>query len=128
MAGDAEKLQIDLGENILYLERAITADGKVVAFSYDTLNITGLSQDVIKKISSGSIFKALAMVEKHPVRAMSEIHAIKSAKSDGGPVGHLTGLYLQLMQTHFLRDGTPIMTGSTYFVEGRFQFIIHRTI
>lgn len=128
MAGDAEKLQIDLGENILYLERAITADGKVVAFSYDTLNITGLSQDVIKKISSGSIFKALAMVEKHPVRAMSEIHAIKSAKIGWGSGRPPAGLYLQLMQTHFLRDGTPIMTGSTYFVEGRFQFIIHRTI
>lgn len=127
-ATEAEKLQIDPGEDILYLERAITADGEVVAFSYDTLNIAGLSQSVIKRISSGSIFAALATAEKHPVRAMAEIHAIKSAKIGWGSSRPSQGLYLQLMQTHFLRDGTPIMTGSTYFVEGRFQFIIHRTI
>jgi len=127
-ANEAEKLQIDVTESVLYLERAITADKEVVAFSYDTLNIAGLSQNVIKKISTGSIFTALATVEKHPVRAMTEIHAIRSAKIGWGTGRPPAGLYLQLMQTHFLRDGTPIMTGSTYFVEGRFQFIIHRTI
>ena len=125
---EAEELRISLDENIFYMERAITADGKVVAFSYDTVRITDLSQNVINKFSTGSVFKALEAVGKHPVRAMSEIHAIKSELIGWGPSKPKSGLYLQLKQTHFLRDGFPIMTGSTYFVEGRFQFIIHRTI
>ena len=125
---EAEELRIGLDETIFYMERAITAEGKVVAFSYDTVKIADLSQNVIKKFSTGSVFKALEGVAKHPVRAMSEIHAIKSDLIGWGPSKPKSGLYLQLKQTHFLRDGIAIMTGSTYFVEGRFQFIIHRTI
>lgn len=125
---ESEELETSPDEHVFYMERAITADGKVVAFSYDTVKIEDLSQSVIKKMTSGSVFKAFDSVGKHPVRAMTEIHAIKSAQIGWGPGRPKSGLYLQLKQTHFLRDGNPIMTGSTYFVEGRFQFIIHRTI
>lgn len=127
-ASEAEELGTLPDENIFYMERAITADGKVVAFSYDAVKIDDISQNVIKKMTTGSVFKALDAVGKHPVRAMTEIHAIKSDQIGWGPGRPRSGLYLQLKQTHFLRDGKPLLTGSTYFVEGRFQFIIHRTI
>ncbi|MCX6451005.1 MAG: GntR family transcriptional regulator [Actinobacteria bacterium] len=125
---EARDLRITEDENVYYMERAYTADGKVVAFSYDTVNITGLSPALMKKFAKVPIFKVLDSVGKHPVRAMTEIHALKSDLIGWGASRPKSGLYLQLKQTHFLRDGSPIMTGSTYFVEGRFQFMIHRTV
>lgn len=121
-------LQLEKDDEVLHIERALTADNEVVAFSYDTFNISELSKSVIKKISTGSTFAALDSVRKHPVRARAEIHAISSNSIGWGRSRPKSGLYLQLHQIHFLRDGQPIFTGDTYFVEGKFQFIIHRTV
>ncbi len=125
---EASDLQISEDNEVLYIERAITADGNVVAFSYDTFNIEELSPNVIKKISTGSVFAALDSIRKHPVRARAEIHAISSKEIGWGRDRPRSGLYLLLRQVHYLRNGKPIFTGDTYFVEGKFQFIIHRTI
>ena len=126
-ASEAEDLFLEEGTGVLYLERSITADGEVVAFSYDTVNIVGIPKAICNKIAKGSLFKGLDLVDRHPVRARTEIHAIKSSKIGWGPNKPKEGLYLMLRQVHYLRDGTPVATGDTYFVEGSFQFMIHRT-
>jgi GntR family transcriptional regulator len=125
---EALDLQIPIDSDVLHIERAITADDEVVAFSYDTFNIAEISPSVIKKISTGSAFSALDSIRKHPVRARAEIHAISSSEIGWGRSRPRSGLYLLLRQVHYLRDGKPIFTGDTYFVEGKFQFIIHRTV
>lgn len=125
---EAIDLQISEDNEVLHIERAITADDEVVAFSYDTFNIEDMSPSVIKKISTGSVFAGLDSIRKHPVRARAEIHAISSTEIGWGRSRPRSGLYLLLRQVHYLRDGRPIFTGDTYFVEGKFQFIIHRTV
>jgi GntR family transcriptional regulator len=125
---EAKDLLLPAGTEVLHIERAITADGEVVAFSYDTFAVEGLSAAAIKKISTGSVFAGLDAVDKQPVRARAEIHAISSKEIGWGVGKPRSGLYLQLKQVHYLRDGKPIATGETYFVEGKFQFIIHRTV
>ena len=125
---EAKDLLLAAGAEVLHIERAITADGEVVAFSYDTFAIDGLPAAAIKKISTGSVFAGLDAVNKQPVRARAEIHAISSKEIGWGVGKPRNGLYLQLKQVHYLRDGKPIATGDTYFVEGKFQFIIHRTV
>lgn len=125
---EAKDLLLAAGTEVLHIERAITADSEVVAFSYDTFAVDGLSAAAIKKISTGSVFAGLDAVNKQPVRARAEIHAISSKEIGWGVGKPRSGLYLQLKQVHYLRDGKPIATGDTYFVEGKFQFIIHRTI
>jgi GntR family transcriptional regulator len=125
---EATDLLLQSASEVLHIERAITADGEVVAFSYDTFAIDGLSAAAIKKISTGSVFAGLDAVNKQPVRARAEIHAISSKTIGWGSDRPRSGLYLQLRQVHYLRDGKPIATGDTYFVEGKFQFIIHRTV
>jgi GntR family transcriptional regulator len=125
---EANDLQIGGDTEILHIERAITADDEVVAFSYDTFNIAEIPKSVIKKISTGSVFAALESIQKHPVRARAELHAISSKEIGWGRDKPKNELYLQLHQVHYLRDGKPIFTGDTYFVEGKFQFIIHRTV
>lgn len=127
-AREANDLQISIDNKVLHIERAITADDEVVAFSYDTFNIAEIPKSIIKKITTGSVFAALESIEKHPVRARAEIHAISSKEIGWGPSKPKNELYLQLHQVHYLRDGKPIATGDTYFVEGKFQFIIHRTV
>ena len=125
---EANDLQISDNNEVLHIERAITADGEIVAFSYDTFNIAEIPKSVIKKISTGSVFAALESIQKHPVRARAELHAISSKEIGWGRGKPKSELYLQLHQVHYLRDGKPIFTGDTYFVEGKFQFIIHRTV
>ena len=123
---EAIDLQITEEDNVLHIERAIAADGTVVVFSYDTFNVAELTPAVIK--TNGSVFTALNSIRKHPVRARAEIHAISSTDIGWGRDRPKSGLYLLLRQVHYLRNGTPIFTGDTYFVEGKFQFIIHRTV
>jgi GntR family transcriptional regulator len=125
---EANDLQIENDNEVLHIERAITADDEVVAFSYDTFNIAEIPKSVIKKITTGSVFAALESIQKHPVRARAELHAISSKDIGWGRGKPKSELYLQLHQVHYLRDGKPIFTGDTYFVEGKFQFIIHRTV
>jgi len=127
-AREASDLQIGEDNEVLYIERALTADEEVVAFSYDAFNISEFPKSVIKKITAGSAFAALESIRMHPVRARAEIHAINSADIGWGRSKPKSGLYLQLHQVHYLRDGKPIFTADTFFVEGKFQFIIHRTI
>ncbi len=125
---EAIDLQITEEDDVLHIERAIAADGTVVVFSYDTFNVAELTPAVIKKMTNGSVFTALNSIRKHPVRARAEIHAISSTDIGWGRDRPKSGLYLLLRQVHYLRNGTPIFTGDTYFVEGKFQFIIHRTV
>ena len=50
---EIEKLQLDAPDPVLYLERAVLADGKAVAFSYDTINISSLPEDVVEQTTLG---------------------------------------------------------------------------
>jgi GntR family transcriptional regulator len=124
---EARDLQISPGDDVLYIERLITSDDEVVAFSYDTFNIEGMSPALLKKVTTGSVFSALESTQQELVRARAEIHAISSADIGWGPDRPESGLYLLLRQILFLRSGKPSATSDTYFVEGKFQFIIHRT-
>lgn len=125
---EVKVLRISEDSDVLIIERAISADDKVVAYFYGTLKIDNIPKSVIKKISTGPIFKALDSIQKHPVRARTEIHAVRSNEIGWGSDRPQSGLYLQLSQVFFLRDGSPIFMGDDYFVEGRFQLLMFRTI
>ena len=127
-ADEAFRLQIAVGEPVLYMEWAILADAEVVAYSYDAVAIRDLPEESIGEMGKGSVFGAFAKLGIFPVRALAEIHAMSSTEVGWGRGRPTSGLYLLLKQVHFLRDGVPVMASDTYFVEGRFQFIIHRTL
>lgn len=125
---EAKELNIAVGDDVFYIERAVTADGEVVAFSYDTFNAAFLDEKARQKITKGSVFDTLESIGKHPTRARAEIHAISSSDIGWGKYKPKSNLFIQLSQVHYLRDGKPMFCGDSYFVEGKFQFIIHRTI
>ena len=123
----AAHLGIEEGAPVLAIERAILADGEIVAYSYDAVTIEGLPSSVVQAIGKGSVFAALAKFGVYPARAFAEIHAINSTEIGWGSKRPSSALYLLLDQVHFDRDGNPLMHSKTYFVEGRFQFVILRT-
>lgn len=124
---EAAHLRIEEGAPVLAIERAILADGEIVAYSYDSVAIAGLPNSVVQAIGKGSVFAALAKFGVYPARAFAEIHAINSKEIGWGSKRPRSALYLLLDQVHFDRDGNSLMHSKTYFVEGRFQFVILRT-
>ena len=124
---EARSLDLRPGAPVLALERAVLSDGEVVAFSYDTIRIDILPPGAAEELGKGSIFELFERVGLRPKRAFARLHAVQSADvgwGEGRPAG---GLYLLLDQVHFTPGSQPLMYSRTYFVEGRFEFVIIRT-
>jgi len=128
-ATDAEATKLDVapGTQVLSLERAVLSDGEVVAFSYDVLRLDILPPGTADEVGSGSVFELFERVGLRPKRAFARLHAVQSADVGWGPGRPANGLYLLLDQVHFTPGSQPLMYSRTYFVEGRFEFVIIRT-
>ena len=128
-ASEHESARLDLmpGEQVLDLQRAVFADGEVVAYSYDVIPIKTLDAQMLERMGQGSVFKVFETIGITPARAIAELHAVSSQEIAWGPQKPEQGLFLLLDQVHFDKDGKPFMYSKSYFVEGRFQFVILRT-
>lgn len=132
---EAERLAIAAGDLVWSVERAVNADGQPVAYSYDVIPTTVFpapsptgdgSYDLSgQTLGQGSVFAALEAAGAHPERALAEVHAV-SSRDVASHEGSDDGLYLLLDQLHEDRSGRPVAYSRTYFVEGRFQFVILR--
>ncbi len=125
--GEAEKLDVPAGSEVLSLERAVLSDGEVVAFSYDVLRLDILPPGTIDEVGKGSVFELFERVGLRPKRAFARLHAVQSQNVGWGVGRPANGLYLLLDQVHFSPGSVPLMYSRTYFVEGRFEFVIIRT-
>ena len=128
-ASEHESARLDLmpGEQVLDLQRAVFADGEVVAYSYDVIPIKTLDAQMLERMGQGSVFKVFETIGITPARAIAELHAVSSQEIAWGPQKPEQGLFLLLDQVHFDKEGKPFMYSKSYFVEGRFQFVILRT-
>ena len=126
-ADEAKRLDLPDGTMVIAMERAVLADGDVVAYSYDTVRLDGLPADIVDALGHGSTFAAFEQVGVVPVRAFATLHAVQSDEVGWGPRRPPNGLYLLLDQVHYTIGSQPLMYSRTYFVEGRFEFVILRT-
>lgn len=124
---EIEKLQLDSADPVLYLERAVLADGHAVAYSYDTINISSLPGEVVEEMKLGSVFASLDTINSRPIRALAEVDAVIDKEIGWGNQRPENNLFLLLQQVHYAGDGEPLMYSRTYFMQGRFQFLILRT-
>lgn len=124
---ETKRLDVPAGAAVLSVERAILSDGEVVAFSYDVLRLDILPPGTADEIGRGSIFELFEQVGLRPKRAFARLHAVQSADVGWGSGRPANGLYLLLDQVHFTPGSQPLMYSRTYFVEGRFEFVIIRT-
>lgn len=124
---EAKHLDLAAAADVLSVERAVLSDGEVVAFSYDVLRLDILPNGAAQEVGRGSIFELFERIGLRPKRAFARLHAVQSADVGWGPGQPANGLYLLLDQVHFTPGSQPLMYSRTYFVEGRFEFVIIRT-
>ena len=124
---DARHLDVPVGSDVLSIERAVLSDGEVVAFSYDVLRPDILPPGAADEVGRGSLFELFEQVGLRPRRAFARLHAVQSADVGWGSGRPANTLYLLLDQVHFTPGSQPLMWSRTYFVEGRFEFVIIRT-
>ena len=130
-ATSAEQDMFDVPEDseVLDIQRRILADGITVAYSYDVLPRWVFPKDFSPKDLTGSVF---AFLDTHhgpvPVRADAWVHAIQdpAISWDGELEDH--ELFLLLDQLHYDKANRPFMYTRGYFIEGRFNFMVLRTV
>lgn len=120
------KLDLALGARVLALERAISADGEPVAYSLDALPLERLSPQVREGLGAGSVFSTLEEHGLLPEVAVAEVHAAHAPGLRWPTERPAEDLYVLIDQVHARRSEPPILYSRTYFVEGRFQFIVRR--
>jgi len=125
-ADEAEDLQVESGTAVFATERAVLADGEVVAFSYDAIPAIVLPADFDPATASGSLFRLLSEHDVHATTAVAEIHATRGRQIGWGDRPRAAA-YLLLDQVHYTGDGLAVLASKTYFLEGRFQFSVLRT-
>jgi len=123
---EAERLDLRPGAEVLFLERAITADGEVVAFAVDVIVAELLPPGFEAESVTGSVFAVLEQYQLLPAHAVAQVRAVLDPEVGWGPDKSPKGLYLCLDQTQFLTDGRPLSLSHIYFIEDRFSFLIVR--
>jgi GntR family transcriptional regulator len=124
---EAKRLDIPVGVEVVSVERAVLSDGEVVAFSYDVMRPDILPPGAVEQIGRGSLFELFEQVGLRPKRAFARLHAVQGAEIGWGSGRPANDLYLLLDQVHFTPGSQPLVYSRTYFVEGRFEFVIIRT-
>lgn len=122
----AQRLQREPGSGALHLQRAVSSDESVVAVSFDWIPVDLLPRDATPESVAGSTFAFLESLGLLPEQSIAEIHAAEAKDIDWGPEAPSSGLCVLLKQTHYAKRGRPVMFSRTYFIEGRFQFVIRR--
>jgi GntR family transcriptional regulator len=129
---EGDRLNLGQGAPVLSIERAFLSDGEVVAYTLDVIRRDVLPKAAVSELigfdrgSVFSIFGVLAQFGMRPKRALSRLHAVQSDEVGWGDGRPADGLYLFLDQVHFSAGSQPLMYSKTYFVEGRFEFVILR--
>lgn len=125
---EAGWLELGPGDRVLALQRAVLADGIVVAYSYDRLPAWVLPRDFEPAELRGSTFEFLEQRSGVvAVRAIAYVHAVDSDEIAWGEDASTRHVYVLLDQTHYDADNRPVMHSKTYFIEGRFNFFVVRT-
>jgi GntR family transcriptional regulator len=123
---ERERLDLPAKAAVVATERALTAGGTIVAFSYDAIDQTVFPPDFDPGRINGSLFETLERHGHKVTTAVTEVHAARGSKIGWGRRG-TDPVYVLLSQVHYLASSRPVMFSRTYFIEGRFTFSLVRT-
>lgn len=134
---EAAKLGIAPGDEVWSIERSVHADGEPVAYSHDVIATAVLAAPEADadgrvdldgvSLGNDSVFGELERRGLELNRALAEIHAVAPIDLPWRLDERSSAPYLLLDQLHEGRHGEPILYSRTYFVEGKFQFVVLRT-
>ena len=124
---EAATMGVSGDTRVLELRRTITADGEVMAYSYDLIPSSLLRPDFDSSTLSGSLFAFFRRdlgIEPH--HGLAEVHAVNSEHVGWGSEAQAHSLFVMLKQLHYDSSGQLLMYSRTYFIEGRYSFTIYR--
>jgi GntR family transcriptional regulator len=125
---EAERMGVPADTEVLELRRRITADGEVVAYSYDLIPRALLPADFRLDEVVGSMFDYFE--RRMGVRAtlgVARVHAVDSAHIAWGAGAATHRLFILLDQLHYDAAHRLLAYARTYFVEGAYEFQLVRT-
>ncbi|WP_201787448.1 GntR family transcriptional regulator [Wenjunlia vitaminophila] len=125
---EAERMEAPTDTEVIELRRRITADGDVVAYSYDLIPLSLFPPRFDPDELSGSIFayfeNALGL---RPTLGLAKVHAVTSSHIAWGPDAAKHRLFILLDQLHYDQTHRLLAYSKTYFVEGAYEFELVRT-
>lgn len=125
---EAEHMNVGPDTEVLDLRRKITADGVVVAYSYDLIPTSILPAGFDPGEFTGSVFAYFRdKLGRCPCLGYAEVHAVNSDKIGWGPEAREHRLYILLDQLEYDRDQVLMMYSRSYFIEGVYAFQLIRT-
>ncbi|MFV0428978.1 MAG: GntR family transcriptional regulator [Arachnia sp.] len=129
MPEEAAQMGVSVDTQIFEIRRTIFADREVLAFSYDLLPAAIFPAGFDIETLEGSLF---AMLRERlgimPHHAEADVHAVHSEHVGWGPDAAAHNLFVLLNQRHYDVTGMLIMFSRTYFIEGRYEFSIYRSL
>lgn len=124
---EASRMGVAVHTEVLELRRSILADGEVVAYSYDLIPWSIFPSDFDPEELTGSIFHFMrTRLGIEPASAAAEVHAVHSEHVGWGPEAAAHTLFVLLNQLHHDTTGRLIAYSRTYFIEGRYSFVMYR--
>jgi GntR family transcriptional regulator len=125
---EATKMSVPPETQVLELRRKITADGEVVAYSFDLLPLSIFGSEFDPLELEGSIFAYFEnQLGFHASLGIAEVHAVESRKVGWGPGSSEHTLFILLDQLQYANDGRLLGYSRSYFVEGAYTFLLKRT-
>ncbi|HEX6930584.1 MAG TPA: GntR family transcriptional regulator [Streptosporangiaceae bacterium] len=127
---EAERLNIDPGEDVLVVERIRTADEKPVVLSRDVLpqKVVDGHPDVVRQMLTESIYSVLerdlGIVIHHGVASFRPVHADRSLASTLAVPR--AALLLYLWQVDYAESGDPMLSSHEYHLADAFDFSVVR--
>ncbi|MDT7589491.1 MAG: GntR family transcriptional regulator [Pseudonocardiales bacterium] len=125
---EAERMGVAPDTEVLELRRRITADGDVVAYSYDLIPRRLLPERFDPEELNGSVFGYFEhRLGIHPTLGLARVHAVESAHIAWGRDAAKHRLFILLDQLHYDAAHQLLAYSRTYFIEGAYEFELIRT-
>jgi GntR family transcriptional regulator len=125
---ESARMGVPPSTEVVELRRRITADGEVVAYSFDLIPRSIFPDGFDPAVLTGSVFAYFQdVLSLEPWLGIAEVHAVESAHVAWGPDAHRHRLFVLLDQLQYDRANTLLAYSRTYFVEGAYAFRLVRT-
>lgn len=125
---EAERMEVPSDTEVLELRRRITADGEVVAYSYDLIPRGLLPERFDPEQLDGSMFAFFEQrLGLHATLGVVRVHAVESSHIAWGADASKHRLFILLDQLHYDAVHRLLAYSRTYFVEGAYEFQLIRT-
>jgi GntR family transcriptional regulator len=129
-ADEAERLDLEPGEDVVVVDRVRTADGRPVVLSRDILPMRLMRQDpaVLERLERGSIYEVL---ERHlGIVIHHGLATFQPTRADGHVASRLGvsrgTLLLYIRQVDFDGSGRPVLSAHEHHLAEAFEFSVVR--